>query len=148
MQKAQDINTYNKLTIGSPVKVNDRITEITRMSDSEKEPVLYGVSGSPDAIPLERIEPIELTGNILENFGAERFPDGWHFSANKHIVVYADDHMCIVDGSMKDTIEYLHEFKNLLYEECEHFTLRKYYGIRLPREADYVKTLNEDIQSS
>lgn len=123
------MSKYNVLRVGSPVKLGERVTSILSLPRNPDDPWGYKVSGSPNAIMNEQLGFIELTDMILRGYGAQLKADGWHYVANAHEVVYADDGMCLVDSEEKDYIKYLHEFKNLLFDECDGFILRQYHGL-------------------
>ena len=104
-------------------------TSILSLPRNSDDPWGYKVTGTPNAIMKEQLSFIELTAEILRSYGAQLKADGWHYVAHGHDVVYAEDGRCLVDSKMKDYIKYLHEFKNLLFDECDGFILRQYYGL-------------------
>ena len=130
MDKKRIKSKYEDYRKGNPVIVNGVVTVIAADPPvNTNDPFGYKVAGSADGVHKKDIEPIPLSTDILKHFGAVYEADGWHYSANRHDVVIADDRMCFVDGEGMGYVPFLHQFKNLLFDKCEEFVLRRFTGI-------------------
>ena len=122
-------NTHD-YRVGNPVSVKETVTSIAALPREAGDPFGYKVTGSADAIQEQDIDPIPITEDILENYGFKynRDTEYWSFEANGHVLWIDSAGDCSIDGKGHSHVKHLHVLTNLLFDECDGFVLRRYYG--------------------
>ena len=122
--------------VGSPVMVKGKVSSIADPPRNEEDPFGYKITGCADAIQEEDITPIPITEEVLRYYGFKYNgkTDYWSFKAKGHdlLIDLAGD--CTIDGKDYSIVRHLHVLKNLLFDECDGFVLRHYYGPFVERE--------------
>ena len=124
------MENYKTYRIGNPVEVEGNTVTISGLPRNAEDPFGYIISGFAMGVQEADISPIQITPEILKSFGFLYQDGSWTYEANGHHVRIGDDDGCSVDGDFKDYVPYLHELKNLLYDECDDFVLRTFYGVK------------------
>ena len=121
--------------IGNPILVKGKVTTIKDLPQKNDDAFGYKVTNSADGVQKDEITPIPIDEKILKHYGFtfDGIADFWSYKVGGHevrIELYDNNNACChISGNKKVKISYLHELFNLLYDECEGFTLRPFTGL-------------------
>lgn len=124
-----------KYHVGDPVIVNDEITFVESLPDASAPIIGYTVFGDGHAWPEKDLLPVPISNKVFEDYlKSYRDPAGFcvfngiDVNGTSHVVeLFENNHACCIDGQIIGIVNYLHELRGILSENCVNIFLPQYH---------------------